>query len=192
MSFATVSHVKRKPPQPYRGEILPLNCPGGGDGGGRRRRRDTCQRRPRCPLIRWKQWTVDARKKLVMMATTDTEMPEKMMMSRSVSVSVAWHSRKLSLESWLRETRRPSMGSEHSMPSTPRAERENEIRQIYENRGGERQIYGNLGTNVFVWRTLRNDITEKGKHAVYLIYFEVCRPTQRRYTPGKGQLTDHV
>lgn len=75
---------------------------------------------PLVPLLqRWKQWTVEARKKLVMMATTETEMPEKIMMSRSVSVRLAWHSRKLSLDSWVRETRRPSIGSEHSMPSTP-------------------------------------------------------------------------
>lgn len=33
------------------------------------------------PLLRrWKQWTAEARKKLAMMATTDTEMPEKMTM----------------------------------------------------------------------------------------------------------------
>lgn len=75
---------------------------------------------PLVPLLqRWKQWTVEAKKKLVMMATTDTEMPEKMMMSRSVRVRVAWHSRKLSFESCVRETRLPSMGREHSMPSTP-------------------------------------------------------------------------
>lgn len=75
---------------------------------------------PLVPLLqRWKQWTVEARKKLVMMATTDTEMPEKMMMSRSVRVRVAWHSRKLSFDSWVNETRLPSMGREHSMPSTP-------------------------------------------------------------------------
>lgn len=75
---------------------------------------------PLVPLLqRWKQWTVEARKKLVIMATTDTEMPEKMIMSRSVRVRVAWHSRKLSFESWVRDTRLPSMGREHSMPSTP-------------------------------------------------------------------------
>lgn len=59
-----------------------------------------------------------------MMATTDTEMPEKMMMSRSVRVRVAWHSRKLSFESWVRDTRLPSMGREHSMPSTPALKQE--------------------------------------------------------------------
>lgn len=80
---------------------------------------------PLVPLLqRWKQWTVEARKKLVMMATTDTDMPEKMMMSRSVSVRVAWHSRKLSFESWVRDTRLPSMGREHSMPSTPALKQE--------------------------------------------------------------------
>lgn len=59
-----------------------------------------------------------------MMATTETEMPEKMMMSRSVRVRVAWHSRKLSFESWVRDTRLPSMGREHSMPSTPALKQE--------------------------------------------------------------------
>lgn len=54
-----------------------------------------------------------------MMATTDTEIPEKMMMSRSVSVREFWHSRKLSFESWVRVTRLPSMGREHSRPSSP-------------------------------------------------------------------------
>ncbi|XDV51522.1 hypothetical protein PO909_020385 [Leuciscus waleckii] len=42
------------------------------------------------------------------MAATETEMPEKMMMKKSVRVRVIWHSRKLSWESWLRGTRRPS------------------------------------------------------------------------------------
>lgn len=75
---------------------------------------------PLVPLLqRWKQWTVDARKKLAMMAATETEMPEKMMMRKSVRVRVIWHSRKLSWESWLRGTRRPSVGKEHSIPSIP-------------------------------------------------------------------------
>lgn len=75
---------------------------------------------PLVPLLqRWKQWTVDARKKLAMMAATETEMPEKMMMKKSVRVRVIWHSRKLSWESWLRGTRRPSVGKEHSIPSIP-------------------------------------------------------------------------
>lgn len=75
---------------------------------------------PLVPLLqRWKQWTVDARKKLAIMAATETEMPEKMIMRKSVRVRVIWHSRKLSWESWLRGTRRPSVGKEHSIPSIP-------------------------------------------------------------------------
>lgn len=123
---------------------------------------------PLVPLLqRWKQWTVEARKKLVMMATTDTEMPEKMMMSRSVRVRVAWHSRKLSFESWVRDTRLPSMGREHSMPSTPALKQEITLdwftREVSQSWREWCHIYGLL--DQYIHMTATQELHHIGKQA---------------------------
>lgn len=67
----------------------------------------------------WKHCTTVARKKLEMMAATETATPEKMMMNRSVRDRLNLHSLKLASDSSLRATLRSSMGSEHWMASRP-------------------------------------------------------------------------